>query len=81
MDPSEDASFNLFREILSTPLITKSSAPPAKKRKARGSKSIQAKTTPSSPSIIEERDDAAELGEFIDVHFSALCSSAQILAP
>jgi len=76
MDPSEDASFNLFREILSTPLITKSSAPPAKKRKARGSKSI-----PSSPSIIEERDDAAELGEFIDVHFSALCSSAQILAP
>jgi hypothetical protein len=64
MGATEDANFDLFREILSTPLIAKSSSSPTQKRKPRGRKTEIKRVESSS---VDERDDAAELGEFIDV--------------
>lgn len=75
MDASEQANFHLFREILATPLIAKSSTPSTKKpRKARNKKAVPGITTKLTSGSVSanistderERDDAAELSEFID---------------
>jgi hypothetical protein len=69
MDPIEESNFQLFREILSNPLIEKSSstAPSIKKtKKNRSGRKTAIKPVTTDPEI-EERDDAEELGEFIDV--------------
>jgi len=69
MDPTEESNFQLFREILSNPLIEKSSTTTAstkKTKKNRGGRKSAIKPVTRAPEI-EERDDAEELGEFIDV--------------
>lgn len=66
MNDSEESNFQLFRDCLSTPLIEKSTATPAKKpRKARAGRKNAIKPVIQA----EEPNDAEELGEFIDVSF------------
>ncbi|CAL3971857.1 unnamed protein product [Diplocarpon coronariae] len=63
MDGIEDSNFQLFRDCLSTPLIEISTNTPTRKaRKARGGRKNTIKTVVQA----EERNDAGELGDFID---------------
>ncbi|TVY75716.1 Uncharacterized protein LSUE1_G005665 [Lachnellula suecica] len=64
-EDNETSNFQLFRDCLSTPLIEKSSVtPPKKARKVRAGRKTAIKPVYTTP---EEPNDAAELGEFIDV--------------
>lgn len=73
MDPTEEQNFDLFRDILSTPLIAKSTPSPTRKKKSRGKKTGKSGVEAAKPSedvpapSTESMGDAAELGEFIDV--------------
>jgi hypothetical protein len=67
MEAAEDANFQVFRDCLSGPLIEKSSTELGKKhRKARGNSRRKAAIKPIQIEL-EERNDAEELAEFIDV--------------
>lgn len=63
----EASNFELFRDCLSTPLIEKSLGEPQKKTKKRKSDKPNIGAITSVNNSAERNDDAAELGEFVDV--------------
>lgn len=66
----EGSNFQLFRDCLSTPLIEKSTGEAAKKkRKLRNGRKTAIKPVASSLTT-DERNDAEELADFIDVCIS-----------
>lgn len=80
---TEDSNLQLFREILSDPIVQKCSSV-ATKQKYKARKAKAGRKTAIKPVIQpvdakeEDRNDAEELGEFIDV--TTLCSIVAISA-
>jgi len=78
MHRSKESNFSLFRDILSTPLISKSepvSKPQKTRRKNRPGKKTGVKTVVSTTT--DEPNDAEDLAEFIDVSIFFNCKDIQ----
>lgn len=71
MGDLEEANFQTFRDILSAPLIEKSTTSTVKKpRKRRSSSRRKTGIKPVIPEATDDSNDAAELADFIDVYNS-----------
>lgn len=74
----EEQNFNLFRDILSDPIVQKCSTTSSSKTKSKVRKARAGRKTAIKPVIKDvdpdeqNQNDAEELGEFIDVRISSV---------
>lgn len=74
---TSDENYTVFRECLSSAIVTRSEGKPKASKRRQNTKRNGRKAITSTETVAHERADPEELAEFIDVHAPGLYSSTK----